>query len=203
MAAGKVFEPEIVEIARRYIRPHSAVLDVGANLGQMAILFSQAAEDVTVYAIEAQRPVYDFLAKNIEANQASVKPIFAAAYNKSGETFHFPPPDFVRFAAYGSYNLPLDATEGDPVESVRIDDLSIERPVSFMKVDVQGCDLFAMQGATETIRRHRMPILFEFEQQFQAEYGTCFQDYVNFVDSIGYVFAETVLNNNYLAVPRP
>jgi hypothetical protein len=40
--------------------------------------------------------------------------------------------------------------------------------------------------ATETIKRHRMPIIFEFEQQFQAEFGTSFQDYVDFVNSISY-----------------
>ena len=71
-----------------------------------------------------------------------------------------------------------------------------------MKVDVQGCDLFAMQGATETIKKHQMPILFEFEQQFQMEYQTSFQDYVEFVDSIKYKFVEVILNNNYLIMPK-
>ena len=57
-------------------------------------------------------------------------------------------------------------------------------------------------GAVETIKRHRMPIIFEFEQQFQAEFGTSFQDYVDFVNSISYRFENTVLNINYLIVPR-
>ena len=71
-----------------------------------------------------------------------------------------------------------------------------------MKVDVQGSDLFAMQGAVETIKRNKMPILFEFEQQFQEQFGTTFQDYVEFVDSIGYKFASTVNLTNYLIVPK-
>jgi hypothetical protein len=87
---------------------------------------------------------------------------------------------------------------GQEVKSLKIDDLPIEKPVSFMKVDVQGCDLFAMQGASETIKKHKMPILFEFEQRFQNEYKTDFQDYVNFVDSIGYKFTEIIIEINYL-----
>lgn len=83
-----------------------------------------------------------------------------------------------------------------------IDDLAIEEPVSFMKVDVQGCDLFAMQGAVRTIAKYKMPILFEFEQQFQDQYGTDFEDYVSLVHSIGYRFAETVMGINYLILPR-
>jgi Methyltransferase FkbM domain len=76
-----------------------------------------------------------------------------------------------------------------------------------MKVDIQGSDLFALRGAVETIKRHRMPILFEFEQQFQAEFGTSFQDYVDFVNSISYRFEKVVLvprplSINYLIVPR-
>jgi len=40
------------------------------------------------------------------------------------------------------------------------------------------------------------------ELKFQAEFGTSFQDYVDFVNSISYRFEKTVLNINYLIVPR-
>jgi FkbM family methyltransferase len=201
---GRLFEPEVVEVARRFARPGTAVLDLGANFGQMAVQFAQmVGEEGRVYAIEAQRPVFEILEKNVVANGAgNIVSVFAAALAETGRQLRFPRPDFSRFPSFGSYNLPLDADEGDPVESLKIDDLAIDRPVSFMKIDVQGCDLFAMQGAVETIARHRMPILFEFEQRFQDEYRTSFQDYVNFVASIGYEFTETVLNINYLIQSR-
>jgi FkbM family methyltransferase len=201
---GQMFEPEVVEVARRFARPGTAVLDVGANFGQMAVQFSQMVGDEgRVYAIEAQKPVFETLEKNIEANAASnIVPVFAAALAETGRQLRFPRSDFSRFPSFGSYNLPLHADEGDLVGSLKIDDLAIDRPISFMKVDVQGCDLFAMQGAAETIARHRMPILFEFEQEFQDEYKTSFQDYVSFVSSIGYEFTEIVLVKNYLIKPR-
>lgn len=202
MRAGEIFEPEVIDLARRFIRPGTAVIDCGANFGQMSLLFAQmAGPHGKVYAIEAQHRVHDILCRNIAANNAAtIEPVFRAAYTSTGETFHFPPPDFGRFLTYGSFNLPLDSQVGDPVESTRIDDIGIDMPVSFMKVDVQGCDLFAMQGAT--IARHRMPILFEFEQRFQADYGTTFQDYADFVASIGYRFTETVLDINFLIEPK-
>ena len=53
-----------------------------------------------------------------------------------------------------------------------------------------------------TRTRHRIPIIFEFEQQFQAEFGTSFQDYVDFVNSISYRFEKLVMDINYLIVPR-
>ena len=202
--AGLIFEPEVVETAKRFIKKGTTVLDVGSNFGQMAMAFARlTGENGAVFAFEAQKKVFDLLEKNLAANSVTnVRPVFNAVYFESGKTFYFPEPDFVRFDSYGSYNLPLDLKTGQEVVSLKIDDLEIEKPVSFMKVDVQGCDLFAMQGAAKTIEKHRMPILFEFEQQFQDEYHTDFQDYVEFVDSIGYKFAEVILNNNYLIVPR-
>jgi FkbM family methyltransferase len=204
MKEGETFEPEVVELATRYIKKGTAVLDVGANFGQMSLLFSRlVGENGVVYSFEAQKRVFDILNKTIEANQlANIKPQFCAVYFESGRTFHFPEPDFVRFGTYGSYNLPIDAVEGQEVISLKIDDLQIEKPISFMKVDVQGCDLFAMQGAVETIKKHQMPILFEFEQRFQETYRTTFQDYVDFVNSINYKFVETVLDINYLIAPK-
>ena len=201
--AGAIFEPEIVEVARRFIRPGTVVIDAGSNFGQMALLFArEVGPQGQVLAFEAQRWVYGVLEKNVAANRAeNVVPIFAALFNETGRQFRFPRPDLLRFDAYGSYNLPLAAAEGDPVGSLRIDDLAISRPVSFIKLDLQGCDLFAMQGAAATIARNRMPIVFEFEQEFQAEYGTDFQAYVDFVASIGYRFSETILGNNYLIEP--
>src|SRR5687768_2252227 len=43
MRSGRFFEPEVIEIVKKYIQPGSIVLDVGANFGQMAIEFSKIA----------------------------------------------------------------------------------------------------------------------------------------------------------------
>lgn len=202
--SGKIFEPEIVDIARRFIKPGTAVLDLGANFGQMSILFSEmTGDDGMVYAFEADDFVFDVLKKNIEANdRKNIEPLFGAVFDESGKDLFFPKQDFERFDAYGSYGIDPNAHTGRMVPSIAIDDLSFEMPISFMKVDVQGSDLFAMQGATRTIRSHRMPILFEFEQQFQGEFGTSFRDYVRFVDSIGYEFVDVINQINYLVAPK-
>jgi len=204
MRRGELFEPEVIELARRIIRPGTTVLDLGSNFGQMTMEFSRAVgPQGRVYAFEAQGRVFEILKKNIEANDLrNIEAVFAAVLDESGKVFRFPEPDWSRFATYGSFNLPLDSKQGQEVTSIRIDDLIFERPISFMKVDVQGCDLFAMRGARETILRHRMPILFEFEQRFQEIYKTSFQEYVDFVNSINYQFAETVLDINFLIVPK-
>jgi FkbM family methyltransferase len=204
IVAGGVFDAPIVEAARRFIRPGTTVLDVGACFGQMSILFSNwVGGDGEVIAFEADEFVHEVLKKNIGANgKKNIRTVCRAVYDTVGERKFYPVPDFERFRSYGSYGLVPQAKAGREVETVTIDSLKIEKPVSFMKVDIQGSDLFAMRGAVETIRRHQMPILFEFEDQFQAEFGTSLDDYTKFIDSISYRIYRMVDRVNYLIVPR-
>jgi FkbM family methyltransferase len=204
MKKGKIFEQEIVDVANRYVRKGTTVLDVGANLGQMSLFFSKfTGENGQVLAFEADDFIYEILKKNIDANNCkNVKAILCAVYDCDGKKMFYPVQDFKRFGSYGSYGLSPIVKEGRSINTITIDSLNINKPISFMKVDVQGSDLFALRGAVETIEKNRMPIIFEFEQQFQAEFNTTFQDYLDFIQSISYEVEEVVNKINYLIVPK-
>ena len=36
-----------------------------------------------------------------------------------------------------------------------------------MKIDVQGYDLDVLKGSEKTILKHKMPIIFEYEEKFE------------------------------------
>ena len=201
--SGCIFEPEVVEIANQFIEKGSIVLDIGANFGQMSLLFSQSVGDNgQVFAFEADDYIYHILLKNLQANNCNnVRAFLGAIYDVSNQDMIYPLQDFDRFGSYGSFGIDPNAKSGRKVKSIAIDDLNIRDRISFVKIDVQGSDLFALRGAVETIKRHQMPILFEFEQRFQDEFHTSFQDYVDFVDSISYRFERTVNDINFLIVP--
>ena len=204
MKHGEVFEPEIIEIGKRFIKKNSVVLDIGAHYGQMSIIFSSlVGESGRVYSFEAADDIFEILERNIAANRCTnVISIFGAVFDSVGEKKFYPKPDFSRFGSWGSYGLDPRAKEGRTVETLTIDSLDIREPVSFMKVDIQGSDLFAMRGARETIMRHRMPIIFEYEVQFQEEFGTTFDDHLKFIESIDYRVVDIISNINYLIVPK-
>jgi FkbM family methyltransferase len=203
MKKGKLFEPEVIEISKKYINEGSSVLDLGANFGQMSIEFSRMVGDSgQVFSFEADDFVHHLLQKNIDINNCqNIRAFLAAVYDKSGEMKYFPVQDFKRFAAYGSYGLDPNAKTGRAIKTIAIDDLHIRDKISFMKVDVQGSDLFALRGAVQSIKEHQMPILFEYEEQFQMEFNTSFQDYLDFIYSISYKVERTVNAINYLIVP--
>lgn len=203
LKSGLYFEPEVIDIAKFFIKDRTAVLDVGANYGQMSISFSKQTPNGKVFSFEAEPFVLDILKKNLSVNDCSnVDVIAGAVYNITGEKLIFPEPDFKRFGSYGAYGIDPNAKTGRTVESITIDSLNIEERISFMKVDIQGSDLFALQGARQTILKNKMPILFEYEDQFQTEFKTGFNDYVEFVKSINYKFEKIITGVNYLIVPN-
>lgn len=202
---GEVFEKEVVNLAFGFIKEDTAVLDIGSNFGQMAVLFAgKVGAKGKVYAFDADDFVFSVLKKNIAINGLTEKinATFGAVHNQDGIKLYFPEQDFVRYNTYGSYGIDYKNNVGREVPSLTIDSLQISEPISFMKVDVQGGDLNAMQGAKQTILKNRMPILFEYEYHFEDELNLCFQDYVDFVAEIGYKFEKVINGHNFLIVPK-
>ena len=204
---GGVHDEPIVRTVLDLMKPGSEVLDVGSCFGQMAVLFSKALQGSggTVYAFEADPLVFDVLARNISANQcANVKLFKNAVYDRSGEMLHFPVPAIQSppyMTSYGSFALDPKATVGQPIESLAVDDLGLTN-VSVMKIDVQGADLLALRGARRTIERNRMPVVFEYETFMVPDFETNWQDYLAFIDSVGYEIKRSICKDNFLIGPR-
>jgi FkbM family methyltransferase len=203
MRAGKIFEEDIVDAVRPYAAIGTVVLDVGANFGQMSLLFSDfVGRAGTVYSFEADEYIHHILQMNISINEkTNIRAIHAAVYDSCGETVFYPEQDFKRFGSYGSYGIDPQASKGRSVRTVTIDSLAIQEAISLIKVDVQGADLHALRGAVRTIAQHKPAIIFEFEEQFQAAFKTSFGDYMDFVAAIGYRVNRVVNEINYLVLP--
>jgi FkbM family methyltransferase len=202
--ANQISDPWLMDIATKYIQPGTTVLDVGSNFGQMAVLFARLSGKV--HAFEAEPWIYEILERNIAANTDSgiIIPHFGAVWEESGKTFIFPEVQFEEgdVPCYGSHGLDFNATTGREIPSRTVDELNIQEPISFMKTDVEGCDLQVMRGARKTIMRNRMPIVFEYAYHLEEKFNMHFQDYVDFVEGINYRFDKTNGGYNYLILPE-
>ena len=202
---GIVFEQEIVDACAKFIPLGGVVVDVGANLGQMSVEFSRIVGPTgSVHSFEAQPYLFPFLVENLRANTNGVaKPFLGAVGEVDGGFTYFPKPDLREFGSYGSYPIPVDSScdEKDRVARVTLDSILKVQRLDLIKVDVQGYDLFVLRGAISQIRKYKPAILFEFESQFQADVGTCFQDYLDFLREIEYEVYEVINGINYLCRP--
>ncbi len=141
-----------------YIHPQKASVDLGANIGHDSILL--AALTRRVLAVEALAE-HAFLEENLPAN--CVVAIEAVGNETGKQVIHVPRVDGKRMTGLSSLHDP--SAFGYPeydTETVRVrplDAIVQERfanePIGFIKIDVEGHERAAIEGARETLERHR------------------------------------------------
>lgn len=79
----------------------------------------------------------------------------------------------------------------------RLDDMLLDRPVDFMKIDTEGYEVFVLQGGEQTIRRDRPVILVEQKPGHGARYKVDDIAAVTLLESWG-ARQEWVMGGDYL-----
>lgn len=140
----------------RYLLPGACVFDVGANKGQMALIFASLVGPTgRVVAIEPAPAEFACLARNVELNRLSyVRAMNAAAADKAGTlpfTYSAARPTQGKLAnVERSYVIPDADTIAVP--SVTLDSLrSTEPPPALIKIDCEGAAAAVLRGARQII----------------------------------------------------
>ena len=201
---NRIFDKDVFDLSKKYITPNSIVIDAGANYGQLSILFSKLYHNTIIYSFEASKYIFDILDINIKLNSNNIKAINCVLSDKTDKQY-LKIPNLKKYGTYGSLNLEFSSNKKNTYENRtlirKIDDFSYEKKISFMKIDVQGFDLNVLKGSIKTIKRHRMPIIFEYENTLEDKMNFKFDDFIIFFNKINYRFV-TAVNNNFLVLPN-
>lgn len=139
-------------LARR-VSPGDRVLDIGANLGYYALLFARAiGPDGRIDCFEPEPQNLETLAENFRANrlEESVRIHPVAVGEKAGSVRLDPGLNGV-VTELGALEVPVRRLDD-------LDDLH-DRPVDFLKIDVEGYEGPVLRGAARILARDR-PALF-------------------------------------------
>ena len=205
---NKIFDKKVYETAIKYIKEDTIVLDVGANFGQLSVLLSKYKKNVEVYSFEASKYIFEILKKNVQINNANVRSFHNLVGNYTKQELLIKKSNISKFNTYGSNMIEKIDTENtnnpnvEKINSIRIDDLSFNKKISLMKIDVQGYDLEVLRGSKGTILKQRMPIIFEYEEDFAKDFNYTFKSFENFIDEINYKISIQIDGSNYLILPK-
>lgn len=172
------WEPELRALIEALIRqawPQGAMLDIvdgGANLGVHALSWARLPGYRTrVFAIEAQRLVYQQLNANLAINSiANVWTYHRVLSDRDDQVTQLRCPDPTRPANFGAFEVvpPIGNANFDgqhflpaePVDSLTIDALPLAE-CALIKLDLEGMEDAALRGAIKTLERCRPLVLFE------------------------------------------
>jgi len=174
------------------LRPGAVALDIGAHKGAYTFWLQRAVgSSGAVYAFEPQPG----LARRLEqlySRLSHVRVFNAAVSETAGRTGRIVPGGSDSPGAHLADNSADTDQESDAsqidVDVVAIDDVLTaaeeERPVRFIKCDVEGFEMDVFRGAEQTIRAHQPTILFECERRHQRD-GRSMADTVAYLESLG------------------
>jgi FkbM family methyltransferase len=152
-------------VFEKYIQPDSIVIECGCHIGTHTVKLASLSK--LLYGFEPMPETYDILQKNINVNQLDNVILYKKGVsNKSGSTKY----SWISDGNPGGSGL-CDNPMGKPnwiettskdidVELVTIDSLALDK-VDFMKIDVEGYETLAIEGAMNTIQKCRPVIVME------------------------------------------
>ncbi len=166
---------EDISILYILLRDGDTFLDVGANIGTLALTASGIVGSAgKVYAIEPHPRTFLSLKRNIALNKRNnITSINVALGADSGTILFSDRADDSQNAVIDSSELQSQFLE---VPVRRMDDLPLGKaPITLLKIDVEGYEKLVLEGGKETLARTSC-IYLEAYDRFFARYGyTCAQ----------------------------
>ena len=164
---------EIRSLIKRLVARGSAAVDIGANRGVYTWLMSSGVgRSGRVHSIEPVPSNASKLTKLARLRKNIVVHPVAASQQPGYMDLHVPMYGGQEIDALSTLHRPTNVASHPLRIAVQpLDDLlsGESRPISFIKIDVEGHEDAVLEGARSTIRDHRPPVVVEVEQRHRDE----------------------------------
>lgn len=206
--AGEFYEPEELEIIRRWCPPGAVYCDIGTNIGNHSLFVLKYLRPAKVICFEPNPEAISVLISNLGLNGYLDDPrcdlsrlgFGLSDHAEDGLAIEAPAKNLGGGRLVASAKAAgADATAGAGLSIRKGDDLLAGETPTFLKIDVEGMELQVLAGLSETIERHRPTIFVEVDGQNRAGFK-------GWVAANRYAVKQTFRryrrNENFLIVPR-
>lgn len=193
LKAGKLWEPHFKTVIDTFLKPGDIAIDCGANFGYNSVLMGKKLSNKgLLIAFEPQKIIYQQMNGNLILNNIYNTLTYQMAVGDKISEVHMAP---INYDFYGVNigNLSI-GNNGEKVKMVKLDDLDLEK-VNFIKLDIQGYELFALQGAQNLLSTFKPDLFIEIEDHQLAKFDVKRSQLVEYIKSFGYRMFK--INNKY------
>lgn len=193
---NRMFHPKVISWIETHLKNNSTFLDIGANIGIYSIYISQKYPENNVSSIEAHPEVFSLLEENKNLNKLNNLFIYNKCASNRDNQINFMDPLIDRYK--GNYGDNRIIEKGKyTISSIRADTLNFNKPVSVIKIDVQGFDYYALLGCDKILTTSSPAIIIEWEPEMAKKHQHTLNDLLSYLDSFGYKQKESY-NRDYL-----
>lgn len=188
------YDPDLHRTLERLVQPGMTCLDVGANLGEMALHMAlKTGTSGRVYAFEPAPAAFERLQKHIQRNSAEqiVRAFPLALSNRKGTaTISCPAPEQDNQGLGSLVNRDAQlAPLKFEIATATLDDFATGQKldrIGLIKVDIQGAEFDFFQGAARVLEEHSPDVLVEISPDDLKHSGKSSRDLCQLIESYGY-----------------
>lgn len=187
--------------ARKFLKPDSVILDIGANIGLFSLHAKSIHASVEVFAFEPRLETFELLSQNL-ANYSDIRVIRAGAGDRSGEALLYLTESLGSSTLTDSGMLESNTLEKEQVPIITIDEFAetaAVKKVDFIKIDTEGYEKQILKGAQKVIQQFR-PVLAISAYHFTADQEDI-PKLVFSIDSHYHCILKRGLENVFIFVP--
>ena len=181
------FEPHYFEIARSFLADGAHTFDVGANMGLCSFGLIPHRRGLHHHLFEANPELWPVLRRSIAHHAGeSIQLVEGAVGAHAAERIFVDTRNPDQDVGQGF----ISEQQGLPTKMLTLD-AYVERAgvarVDFMKMDIEGYEMFALEGAGKSIAAGRFPVVyFELKEGLLARFGKTASDVLAFFRTRGY-----------------
>ncbi len=183
------YEENETKIIMECVKENDTILDIGANIGIYTILLNKYKNCAT-YSFEPIKYTFNLLKKNIKVNNVNAKIYNVGLSDKNKvEKFYF---NRKEIGASSMRDIRKDKENTSILKCniMKLDDF-IEKEgitnIDFIKIDIEGAELFALMGGGMNIKKHKPIIFCEMLRKWTKKFDYHPNDIINLLKSFGYV----------------
>jgi FkbM family methyltransferase len=192
----KMFHPKVVSWIEENLKDNSTFLDIGANIGIYSVYIAQKYPKTNILSIEAHPEVFSLLEENKHLNKLSNLSVYNKCASNKNDQINFMNPLVDKHRGnYGDNRI--TETGKYAISSIRADSLDLNKPVSVIKIDVQGFDYYALLGCDKILSLSSPAIIIEWEPEMAKKHQHTLNDLLSYLGSFGYKQKE-IYNRDYL-----
>lgn len=181
-------------VLKNFVKNDDVIFDIGANIGEYTLYAASLINsNGKVYSFEPVQSVFNTLKQNVDLNSHLRNKIICINKGLGNKKAILPIYDEQNNINEGLFSIhQKNFIQSKKIQDIEIDTLdnfvnenSIDK-IDFIKIDVEGNELYVLQGAESCLKKLQPKLLIEMsEKNFNAA-GYTKQNIFNFLESLGY-----------------
>lgn len=198
-------------VLKNFVEKDDIIFDIGANIGEYTLYAASLVNsNGKVYSFEPVQSMFYTLKQNVDLNSHLKNKIICINKGLGNKKAILPIYDEQDTTNEGLFSIhQKNFIQSKKIQDIEIDTLDnfvnenqMDR-IDFIKIDVEGNELYVLQGAVSCLKKLKPKLLIEMsEKNFNAA-GYTKQDIFNFLESLGYSINLILKRGKLKAVNTP